>query len=180
MGNKKDHHLYATWSAMRRRCNSKACRGYKRYGGRGIKVTDRWDDFWVFVQDMGKKPSPSHTLDRIDNNGDYTPENCRWALPIEQANNRRDNINLTVDGVTKSIMQWAHELGVDHTTLRVRLRYGWSDEDIIRKPIKRAKKHCFKGESLTVKEWSEKTGIPAATIKCRLYKGWPLERVLEK
>lgn len=86
---KKDNPAYTSWHGLRQRCNNSNDKDYARYGGRGIKVCDRWDSFFVFLADMGERPSSQHSVDRIDNDGDYTPENCRWATKKEQTHNSR-------------------------------------------------------------------------------------------
>jgi len=84
------HPLYGTWIKMRSRCRNPNDGDFKYYGARGVEVCARWDSFWKFAADVGDKPSPQHSLDRIDNSGDYEPGNVRWATPQEQARNRRD------------------------------------------------------------------------------------------
>lgn len=111
------------WRAMRTRCNNPNDIFYARYGGRGIKVCDRWQSsFENFLEDMGKKPTIKHTLDRIDNSGDYEPSNCRWATQAEQANNKRNNRTVTYGGKTMTVAEWAKELGCGYMELYDRVR----------------------------------------------------------
>ena len=94
MGNKKDHPLYQTWKSMKQRCSNPNSPDYPNYGGRGIEVCDEWkNDFEMFVYHLGPKPSPEHTLDRVDNDWHYCPENCRWATKAEQQRNSRRSLN---------------------------------------------------------------------------------------
>jgi hypothetical protein len=92
---------------------------------RGIIVCERWSSFENFLADMGPKPSPKHQMDRINNDGNYEPGNCRWATPIEQANNTRANHLLTVDGRTLTISEWAREANINPKALSARIKYGW-------------------------------------------------------
>lgn len=113
---------------MRRRCNNPRDADYESYGGRGISVCERWkNDFWAFVEDMGERPGGC-SLDRVNNDGNYSPENCRWATPLEQSNNTRSAILVTYEGKTQSISAWAREKGLSIQTLAGRLRKGWSIE----------------------------------------------------
>jgi len=126
-----DHPLYKTWVRMRGRCNRPNVDSYPRYGGRGIKVCERWDNsFHSFAEDMGERPVGC-TLDRIDNEKGYSPENCRWATKKQQSNNRRDNVFLTHKGVTKTLAQWAVATGINESTVLWRNKQGWATERVL-------------------------------------------------
>lgn len=120
MGTGKNSPTYRSWFAMKSRCTNPNNIGYEDYGGRGITVCDRWLEFVNFLEDMGEKPK-GKSLDRIDNDGNYEPGNCRWADNITQANNTRKNRYLTHNGRTQSLSEWARELGFHRETLRKRL-----------------------------------------------------------
>lgn len=117
------HPLHNTWSQMIRRCTKPNDQSWKHYGGRGITVCDRWlNDFWAFVADMGEKPTPHHSLGRIDNDGPYAPENCRWETDLQQLGNTRHCRMLTHNGETLPCAQWALRLGISRQALEQRLR----------------------------------------------------------
>lgn len=129
---------YNTWHAMKKRCNCPTSVDYPDYGGRGIKVCERWSAFANFLADMGERPTAKHTLDRIDNEGDYTPENCRWATLIEQARNKRNNRLLTHAGEALTLPEWSERTGIETGTLFARLRRGWSAERTLCTPVPKA------------------------------------------
>ena len=116
-------HEYGVWREMWRRCIDPSRRGYERYGGRGIKVCLRWRSFPHFFADMGICPD-GYSIDRINPDGNYEPKNCRWASAETQNRNRRDNHNLTAEGRTQILMDWARELGVHESWIRRRLKKG--------------------------------------------------------
>ena len=133
-GNYKDgrskHPLYGTWVQMISRCKNPKNRNYDRYGGRGIIVCDEWQDFWSFVKwsdSIGGRPN-NCTLDRIDNNGNYEPENCRWADWRTQTTNKSSNVYIEYNGVSKTITEWCEELNIHTRTLNNRINRGWSIE----------------------------------------------------
>lgn len=117
---------YRSWSHMKQRCQNPNNPSYPDYGGRGIKVCERWQTFANFYVDMGERPAGC-TLDRKDNDGDYCPENCRWSGSVEQNNNRRGNVLVTYDDKTQTVSQWARELGVSHATILGRVGRGWTN-----------------------------------------------------
>lgn len=126
---------YGIWGAMKNRCNNPRSKEYYLYGGRGIKVCTRWNkSFQSFYNDMGKRPHPKLSIDRIDNNGHYSPENCRWITRDIQNSNKRNNVNITINGVTKTVTQWAKVSGVNQKTIRNRLNRGIPDVKAIFTP----------------------------------------------
>lgn len=113
---------YSSWQAMKTRCYNKNHLHYGDYGGRGIKVCERWkSSFPNFIQDMGPKPD-GYSLDRIDTNGDYCPENCRWVSWQKQQNNKRNNRKLTFSGETHTITEWADIIGIKRSAIYMRAR----------------------------------------------------------
>lgn len=129
---------YKTWQGMKSRCFLESDPNYHRYGGRGIMVCDAWrESFDQFFADMGPKPTRRHSIDRIDNNGPYTPNNCRWALPKKQARNKRSNHVLSHQGQTKTLIEWAELLGMRERALSMRLLKGWTVERALTTPIQK-------------------------------------------
>lgn len=131
--------LYAIWNSMRQRCNNTRSRAYANYGGRGIKICDEWNDYAVFrdwAMQSGYDPNAIRgemTLDRIDVNGDYSPYNCKWSNMQEQARNRRESINLTYNGETHALTEWANIVHMDYTTLWKRYRQNLNPEAILKR-----------------------------------------------
>lgn len=134
---------YPIWCAMKRRCLSKASHAYKDYGGRGITVCERWQrSFADFLADMGPRPGPLVTLDRIDNDGNYEPGNCRWATRSEQARNRRSCIILEFNGERLTLVDWAERYGMERYQLEHRVRLGWPLERALAEPIRPTALSC--------------------------------------
>ena len=130
--NDKRHPVYTCWEHMKRRCFNPKNKDYKHYGGRGITICKRWLKLENFVKDMGEKPTPKHSLDRINNDGNYCKKNCRWATMMQQHNNRRGNLLLTYKGKTQSASDWAREVGLPSYLIRQRIRISkWSVEDTL-------------------------------------------------
>lgn len=120
---------YRSWKDMRSRCCCPTDTDYANYGGRGITVCARWQSFAAFFEDLGERPA-EHTLDRIDVNRGYSPENCRWAPAEVQANNKRSNFIITHDGRSQTLQQWADETGIQRETLKWRVTQQWPMEKV--------------------------------------------------
>lgn len=122
---------YKAWAAMKARCQNERHADWRKYGGRGIKVCERWQSFENFYADMGSRPSGG-ALDRIDNDKGYEPGNCRWTSYTQNNRNRRSNVNVTINGVTKCLGEWAKDVGLWPSTIRGRLKRGESGEQLLR------------------------------------------------
>lgn len=141
-----DTRIYKCWTRMKNRCFDKQCNEYSRYGGRGITVCERWRTFENFYEDVSEEyerhvkeyGEQETTIDRIDVNGNYEPGNVRWATAKEQANNKTTNTFITYGGKTMTISQWASELGIDSSTLGMRIhRLGWTKEKSLTTPVRK-------------------------------------------
>ena len=127
---------YHSWKHMRQRCYNPRNKKYAIYGGRGIKICARWNDFENFFEDMGRKPSPEYSLDRINNNGNYEPKNCRWATPKQQVRNRSISKNVFFRGENTPLKDVCDILGVNYCTINMRLHRGWNMEQAVKVPVK--------------------------------------------
>lgn len=131
---------YQIWRGMKKRCSDEKSTAYERYGGRGIKVCERWElSFDDFLSDMGPRPSAKHSIERKDRDGDYCPENCIWALPVVQARNTSRNFWVTINGESKLIQDWSKLSGVGRTTIIMRIQAGWDHERAVFEPVTKAK-----------------------------------------
>lgn len=126
---------YRVWNAMRNRCRNPKRRDWANYGGRGIRVCERWDDFEVFLADMGPRPLGT-SIDRIDVHGDYEPGNCRWATPRQQSRNKRTSLMIEFGGRTQCLSAWAEELGMCKQVLLYRIRSGWPVDKALTEPVR--------------------------------------------
>lgn len=133
--------IYGVWLAMRRRCENPSVERYPEYGGRGIKVCERWQKFENFFADMGPRPSDSHSIERENNDGDYEPSNCRWATVDEQVYNKRTTRFLTYKGSKITTRRASEIAGIPKSNIFSRLYNGWSVERAIEEPLRRWPAH---------------------------------------
>lgn len=167
--NELEYKSYYTWKAMRRRCTDEKDKRYSRYGGRGIKVCERWKDSYKnFLEDMGIPPSTNHSIERLNNDGDHEPKNCIWGTKGEQANNKSNNRNITAFGKTQTLMQWADETGIKRETIAKRLNSGKSPE--IALSVQKSSQYKYvtpKGSFISLKEVCEIYGLKNTAIHSR-------------
>ena len=178
---KSSHKLYNTWKHMKDRCYNPNNHAYPSYGGRNITVCDRWrDSFESFVFDMGDKPDVTYSIDRIDNDGDYTPKNCRWATRKEQARNTRQSKFVDYKGRRWLAQELAEANNIDPNVFVSRLGI-MSVDRALSLPEKRKKGYTVTayGKTLTINQWADELGLSPSTIARRLDKYTP-EKALDK
>lgn len=170
---------YTAWAMMKQRCLNSNHIASDRYAGRNIGVCDRWkNSFVAFLADMGEKPE-GMTLERVDNDGDYCPENCKWATRKEQSRNTRRTRKVTVNGETKLATDVASENGISAPLVSTRISNGWPVEEAIGLVEHHHPRAITLGdETRTMAQWAEKTGVSRQAVSQRLQWGWPLEKAL--
>ena len=178
--------LYHIWRGMLDRCYNEKNHSYHRYGGRGITCTSEWSNKEVGFQTfydwaMSNGYQEDLTIDRINNNLGYSPDNCRWADAYTQANNKSSNIYVTREGRTQTLKQWTDELGIDYHVVQHRLGLGWSMEDALTKDKRfdGIETLTYQGRTQTIMEWAVETGMTYNTIKHRVRAGLPVDKILE-
>lgn len=169
---------HTTWCAMKSRCYNQNEPGYVDYGGRGISVCDRWkDSFASFLSDMGLKPFPEASIGRIDNDGNYEPNNCRWETHGQQARNTRRTRRIAIGNDSKCFSDWAKEAGVTPSTFSNRVDANWSADDLLLPPTE-AKQLEYNGKKMTIPKWAALLGLHPSSLYERLAAGWTIEEAL--
>jgi hypothetical protein len=183
-GSMKKHGLsnksseYRTWVGMKQRCYNPNDPSYKSYGGRGITIDKGWmESFELFLKDVGYKPTPKHSLDRIDNNRNYEPSNCKWATQKEQTNNTRRNKLIEVNGVKLSIAECSKIYGIKYTTLTARLRANKNNTSF--RTGRNYVFYTYLGQVLTASEWRDRININKKTFYKKL-KQMDIEDIIQK
>lgn len=177
---------YRCWSGIKTRCYNRNRDEYQIYGARGIGMCDRWRySFDSFLADMGHKPSPQHSIERIDSDGDYEPGNCRWATNSEQQRNKRTNRVLEFRGVRLCLTDMAAKYGLSRDLLKARLKLGWSLERSLLQPVDSKHENSplskwieFRGERDSITGMARRYGLSQPCLSGRLIKGWSIERAL--
>jgi len=155
------------------RCTRPTSRFYPNYGGRGIRVCDKWlHDYPAFIADVGPRPSPEMMLERKDNDRNYEPGNVVWATPTEQARNKSTTHWLTVKGERKSLAEWAEITGICPRTLWQRTELGWTDERVVLTKVRKMTRGLtIDGRTQRIVDWASETGTPQKIIAARLHRG---------
>lgn len=173
------------WYEMRKRCLNPRLKCFKNYGGRGISVCARWlRSFDDFLADVGLRPGPQYSVDRIDNNRGYEPGNVRWATRTQQCRNKRTNVVVDALGKRMLLFDWEQETGIGYRTILGRLQRGWTSGNTVSAPIGEGwgkgnqRLITHNGESRNLVEWAAHLGITSTSLRFRLLAGWPIDLAL--
>ncbi len=179
---KTNTRAYWIWIGMMNRCYRKTTTHFDRYGGRGISVCERWkNSFQAFLDDMGEPP-PKMTLERKENDKDYSKDNCRWASRWEQSLNRKNTVSLTFKGVTKPLPVWAKETGLTRSCIYYR-KYvvGLSDDECLSRPARNNHRTItHNGKTYTTVEAAKIIGISITSLHLRIRKGWTTDEIFNR
>lgn len=171
---------YTRWRHMMGRCYDPKNQAYPDYGGRGIKVCERWQDLATFIEEVPPGYFPGAEMDRIDNDGDYEPGNVRWITRKGNTDNRRSGHRLTYRRRTQSLTRWAEETGINLGTLWTRLNeFGWSPKAALTTPVRPHERMLtWRGRTQSVSAWAREIGLPISTVMNRVQSGWSDEEAL--
>lgn len=180
---------YYIWASMRQRCINPKTQFYCHYGGRGIKVCERWNTYENFLSDMGRRPSPKHSIDRKDPEGDYCQDNCKWSTAKEQANNKRNSIKHLWEGAYLTLSEICDKTGGDYAKAHCRmLQSGWELKDAVLEASRpfvdrdiSKEIETYYGKVITLKDLCKLKNIPYLTVYKRIhYRGWSIVEALSK
>jgi hypothetical protein len=177
---------YHAWQQMFVRCYNPKAKSFRDYGARGISVCERWTaSFEAFLEDMGPRPSSQHSLERVDNNQGYSPDNCQWSTHKEQGRNRRSNHMITHAGITQCITDWAISAGMSVQVLKSRLNQGWSMEEALTTPVRPLTPTdvptviTYNGITQSLAQWAKDLHMSYATLYKRLVRGTSFEEAIK-
>ena len=184
MYRKKDYpRIYNIWAGIKKRCYSQKAREYPRYGGRGIIMCDEWkDSFDAFCSwSLRNGYSENLSIDRIDNDGNYEPDNCRWATRSQQQRNKNNNTTLTLDDISMTAADWYEKYGINKNTFFSRMRIGWDLEKALTTPRYGTWDPInitYNGKTQSLYAWAQELGVNRDTLWRRLQRGWTPEQTL--
>jgi hypothetical protein len=171
--------MYTIWKNIRQRCNNPRHKQYTDYGGRGIKICDEWSDFLNFYSwSMANGYKDDLSIDRIDNDKGYSPDNCRWTDKFGQARNKRNLVMIRYQGKKKCIAEWAEVFGLPYEVLRLRIKDGWDLEKAFTTPSGNQNLFTYQGKTMAIAAWERELGMKEHTLWARLKRGWSFERAV--